>query len=156
MARRKTNTAEVIETVQTQPTEIMIDGLAELKAKETELKAKKRLLMDVEARNAWEQETARLNPQYVVGSLRQATEADAEVVGHVHGQVCLIRCASCGTERLVNKQDARQVKFCKACKKSAASAHNKERRLAKRLAGTSKEDLEQQINQLNEQLAKLS
>jgi hypothetical protein len=153
---RKSNAAVKVEVIQTQPTEIVISGLAELKAKETELRAKKRLLMEVEARNAWEQETKARNPQYVVGSLRAATPEDAEVLGYSHGQVCLIKCEACGTERLVNKQDAGQVRYCQACKKAADSTRNKERRVAERLARVSPEDLQRQIEALNAQLAKLS
>ena len=135
--------------------EMVVDGLAELKAKETELKAKKRLLMEVESRKKWEEETLVKNPCYIMGSLRAAKEGDVEVLGHVHGQVCLIKCSVCGTERLVNKQDAKQVTTCRACKKASTSARGKERRVAKKLASTSPAEIQAQIDALNAQLAKM-
>ena len=129
--------------------------IIDLQAKQDEVKAKKRLLKDIETQNKWEADTKELNHSYVLGSIRASTLDDTKVLGHVHGQVCLIKC-SCGVERLVNKQDAKQVRFCRDCKKGASSAKNKERRQAKKLASISKEDLEAQLKVLNEQLAKVA
>jgi hypothetical protein len=146
MSRKsKKNTAAVA----TQASEILVSGLAEMT---TELKAKKKLVKKMDALKEWEEATKVKNPQYVMGSLRAATEDDLAIVGHTHGFVCLIKCEVCGEERLVNKQDAFQSRTCKACKKKASKAKAKARATAKKLAGLSKEDIQAQINALNAQL----
>jgi len=154
MSRKtKKNLNVVTETaVAGQASEIVVDGMAELTAKTTELKAKKKLVKRMDALKEWEEATKLKNPQYVMGSLRAATDADLVIVGHSHGFVCLIKCEVCGEDRLVNKQDAFQSRTCKACKKVALTNKAKARATAKKLAGLSKEDIQRQIDALNTQL----
>jgi len=144
MAKRATKTVS---------SEVVVEGIAELLAKQAQLKALQRQVKAASEMEAWEAKVGARNPAYVKGSVRTATDADAEILGHVHGKVCEIKCQECGQIRVVNLQDAFQVRFCRDCRKSAQKAAAKERRLADKLAGTSKEDLEAQIAQLNALLA---
>jgi predicted alpha-1,6-mannanase (GH76 family) len=131
-------------------------NLNELKAKEQELKDAKKALKVAQKLKEWEAETKARNPQYVMGSLRQGTDADEANLGHCHGQVCEITCEVCGKVRVVNKQDAKQCRFCKEHKNEARKATAKAKRLEKALEGKSVEDVEAQIVELNNQLAALS
>ena len=128
-------------------------NVAELKALEEQLKAKQRLVKAAQELAEWETATIARNPEYVAGSVRKATETDAEVVGHSHGLVCEIKCRACGEVRVVNKQDAFQVHFCVACRKEAAKESSKEKRLQKKMASTSKESLQAEIAKLEALLA---
>jgi len=125
----------------------------QLKALTAELAAKKRLVKEQQDLQAWEQKISARNPRFVPGSVRKPTDADTAVLGHIHGLVCEITCESCGKVRVINKQDAFQVRFCQDCRKVASREAAKEHRMAQKLAGTSKEELEQQIAQLNAMLA---
>jgi hypothetical protein len=82
-------------------------------------------------RLAWEKKTIARNPQLVLGSLRIATVEEAATLSHCHGEIAEIRCAytgtngECGETRIVNKQDAFQVRYClehKSESKKAARA----------------------------------
>lgn len=69
-------------------------------------------------RGAWEKKTLARNPQLILGSLRVATVEEAATLSHCHGEICEIRCAytgangECAETRIVNKQDAFQVRYC--------------------------------------------
>jgi hypothetical protein len=124
------------------------ENLSERIAKEAELKALQRMAKAMAKVEAWEAKTVARNPAYVVGSLRQATEADVALLGHCHGKVCLIKCTQCGAERVVNKQDAFQTKFCVSCRDAAEKEAAKVKRAEKRVAGLTVEDIQKQIDQL--------
>jgi hypothetical protein len=130
-----------------------ISNPEQLKALQAELAEKTKAVKQANELAEWEQKTAERNPAYVVGSVRKATEGDAAILGHVHGLVCEIRCQACGQTRVVNKQDAFQVKFCSECRKSASREVAKEKRLTKKMAGVSAEDIAKQIAELNALLA---
>ena len=130
-----------------------IENAEQLKALQAELAEKQKAVKQANELAEWEQKTAERNPAYVVGSVRKATEADAAILGHVHGLVCEIRCQACGQTRVVNKQDAFQVKFCAECRKSASREVAKEKRLTKKMANVSAEDIAKQIAELNALLA---
>jgi hypothetical protein len=125
----------------------------QLKALTVELAAKKRLVKEQQELQEWEEKTTARNPRFVPGSVRRPTEADTAALGHVHGLVCEIACESCGKVRVINKQDAFQVRYCQDCRKVAGKAAGRDKRLVKKLAGTSRQELEQQIAQLNALLA---
>jgi NAD-dependent SIR2 family protein deacetylase len=76
-------------------------------------------------------------------------------LGHCHGRVCEIVCLSCGEKRVVNLQDARQVRFCKECKKVADREKSKVARTTKKLSGKSVETLEAQIAEAQKALEAL-
>ena len=135
-------------------TAVEIKDTESLKTLQAEL-AEKRKAVKIQAELAtWEQKTSARNPAYVVGSVRKPTEVDAATLGHTHGLVCEIRCQSCGETRVINKQDAFQVQFCTECRKSASREVAREKRLTKKLAGVSREDIERQIADLNALLTK--
>jgi len=113
--------------------------------KEALLKKVKADLKAAQNNAAWESATKARNPQFVVGSVRKATPADEAVLGHCHGEVCSIECAACGQVRTVNKQDAFQARYCKACKKGADRDRAKSKRADKRLTGKSVDDLQREI-----------
>jgi len=131
---------------------ITVEGLAELEAKTQELKELKRARKVREEQEVWEAKTKARNPQYVMGSLRQGQPGDEEHVKHVHGWVCEIVCAECGETRIINKQDAFQVRFCKVHKDEARKAASKAKRLEKKVAGKSVEEIQAEIDALNAQL----
>lgn len=128
---------------------VALSDLDQLKAKEKELREKKKALKEAQERQAWETKTKQRNPQFVVGSLRRPTSEDEATLGHVHGWVCSIECASCGKVRVINKQDAFQVRFCSECKTEARKAAAKAKRLEKSLEGKSVEDIQAEIDELN-------
>jgi NAD-dependent SIR2 family protein deacetylase len=132
---------------------VNLSNLAELQTKESTLKELQRKVNALKNRKAWEAKTKKRNPQYVLGSLRKATPQDEAQLGHCHGQVVTIECASCGKERIVNKQDAFQCKYCMDCKVEARKAVAKAKRAEKRLEGKSVKEVEAQIEALNEELA---
>jgi hypothetical protein len=123
----------------------LVSDLNALKAKEKELKDAKKVLVEAERIRKWENSVKAENAQYVVGSRRKATEDDLAIIGHSHGEVCSITCYNCGTERIVNVQDAGQTRLCKACKEAENKAKTRARRLTKRLGSKSKEQLEAEI-----------
>ncbi len=67
----------------------------------------------------WEKEIFQSNPRYQVGSLRTPTEEERNRLSHCHGKVCTIVCEMCYKPRMINKQDAYHVKYCKDCVKIA-------------------------------------
>ncbi len=141
MSSSKTNTVAKIENAE------------QLKALQAELAEKTKAVKEANELADWERKTSERNPAFVPGSVRKATEQDAAILGHVHGLVCEIRCQSCGQTRVVNKQDAFQVRFCSECRKSASREVAKEKRLTKKLANVSAADIEKQIAELNKLLA---
>lgn len=100
--------------VSAQGSDVSVDGLAALKA---QLSAKLKDAKLAKETSEWEAAISVRNPQYVVGSLRKGTEADGDLLGHVHGMVCEIQCLECSAKRLINKQDAFQVRYCEEHKK---------------------------------------
>jgi len=129
--------------------------LETLKAEETRLAQVKAALKEAQSLAKWEAETRAINPQYVFGSVRKPTAEDEAALGHSHGRVCSIRCLSCGEERTVNLQDAKQVVYCKFCKKDADKAKSKTKRASKRLAGKSVADIQAEIEAAQKQLEAL-
>ena len=136
-------------------TVVDLSTLSTLEAKEQELREAKRRLQAAKERREWEAKTKARNPRYVVGSVRKASAEDEAQLSHCHGEVATILCEICGKERVVNKQDAFQVRFCKEHKAEARKAISKAKRAEKRLEGKSVEDIEAQIAALNEQLEQL-
>lgn len=135
--------------------EAVIDGAAELAAQEQALKEQIRAKKEQAKLEAWEKKTKQRNAAFVLGSTRPATEKDAEAVGHLHGKsVCEIKCQheGCGTIRIVNKQDAFQVRFCQEHKKMASKARAKAKRES---ASKSPEAIQARIAELQAQLAKV-
>jgi len=126
--------------------------LETLKTVERELRAKKAELKAAEAKTAWEAKVAARNSNYVIGSRRKATPEDVQALGHSHGEVCSIRCMTCGATRTINVQDAHQSRYCKQCRKEAMKAAAQESRTSKRLAGKSVENLLQQIEEAQKAL----
>jgi hypothetical protein len=139
----KTNTATVSATAE----------LATLAAREEELKALKREAKAREELTGWETKTKARNPAFVFGSVRKATPENSSHLKHTHGEVCDIKCEACGKTRVVNTQDAFQVRFCLGCKGEAKKAVAKARRVESRLAGRSVADIEAEIKALTAQLA---
>jgi len=121
-------------------------------AKAAELKTVERALKAAQRLAEWETETRAINPNYVVGSVRKATSDDESLLGHTHGQVCEIRCLKCREIRVVNLQDAKQVVFCKSCKKTADRAKTKLAKITKRLGDKTSSDLDQEIANVKAQL----
>jgi hypothetical protein len=128
----------------------------ELETLVKDLKAKQAALKGATKLAGWEDKTAARNPCYVRGSVRAASAGDEEELGHVHGQVCTIRCQVCGEARTVNKQDAFQVRFCRACRQEAAKAAGTEKRAAKKLSGLDEKELRDRIAGLEAQLELLA
>ena len=139
--QENTNTAAKLET---------------LNDKVAQLKEAKKAVKEAKARREWEAKTKARNSQYVVGSLRRPTEADEEELVHCHGWVCLVTCETCGVERVVNKQDAFQVRFCKEHRAESRKAAAKTKRAEKALKGKSVEDVEAELEKLQAELADLS
>jgi len=128
------------------------DQLARLEAVKTELQAKVRQAKVLRELGEWERGIKARNPQYVIGSLRPATDQDVMVLGHAHGWVCEIQCTTCGVKRVINKQDAFQVKYCAAHKAEARKAKAKASREAVKAAGMTPDKLAEQIELLQRQL----
>ena len=131
---------------------------AELIAKKEELekaaKAAEKAKKDQEKLAAWETKTHKRNPAFVVGSTRQATDADRAKLTKCHGVVCEIRCTVCGKMRVVNKQDAFQVSTCgPKCRKVVAASVAKEKRLEKKHGSVKEEDLKAEIARLEKMVA---
>jgi hypothetical protein len=131
--------------------------LDNLEAKKKELQDLLRAQKTLAKQKEWEDKTKARNPAYVVGSLRPATEADQEVLTHCHGWVCEIKCQhpGCDQVRVINKQDAFQVQFCKEHKAEARKASAKARRESKKLEDMTPESVQAEIAKLQEQLGKL-
>jgi len=100
--------------------EAVVAGLMEtLSAKQQAVKALKGQV----ALEAWETKTKARNPQYAMGSVRKATDADKALLGaHCHGEVCEIVCLECSQTRVINKQDAFQSRYCKEHLREAKKA----------------------------------
>ena len=92
-----------------------------------------------------------------MGSLRPSTDKDLKVLSHVHGWVCLIACQlkSCKVKRLINKQDAFQVRFCVEHKNEANKARTKARRQQKILVDMTPEKVNAEIERLQATLTQL-
>ena len=109
--------------------EAVVTGLAEALASKQQ--AVKSLKVQVE-REEWETKTKARNPQYVMGSVRKATDADCALLGaHCHGEVCEIVCLECSQIRVINKQDAFQSRYCKEHLREAKKVASAGRRAAK-------------------------
>ena len=132
----------------------VIEGVASLEATKAALATKLKDQKAADKLSAWERKTKKRNPAFVLGSTRKATNADATILGHTHGQVCEIRCSSkgCSTARVINKQDAFQVRFCAEHKKAASKAAGKVRRAAKAVAARTPEVIQAEIAALEAQL----
>ncbi len=126
--------------------------LETLKAEETRLAQVKAALKEAQDLAKWEAETRAINPNYVLGSVRKPTAEDEAELGHSHGRVCSIRCLKCNDLRTVNLQDAKQVVYCKFCKKVADKEKSKTKRASKRLAGKSVADIQAEIEAAQKQL----
>lgn len=130
-----------------QGADVSAEALLELK---TQLSAKLKDAKAAKETSEWEVAIKIRNPQYVVGSLRKGIDADEEIVGHSHGMVCKIRCVECSAERLINKQDAFQVRYCLEHKAEG----RKEKAKAKReVAAKDPAKLQAQIAALQAKLA---
>ena len=120
----------------TQASEVTVDGLqeairlAETKttkaAEKTEKLLAKKIEKMVALRDGVVTETnpkGNHNPQVFAESVRQVPKGD-EILGLVSkGWVVTIRCATCEDDRVVNLQDAFQVRFCsKSCKPSKSGS----------------------------------
>lgn len=123
-----------------------------------EQKLLKKALKEKKALSDWEKKIVdgtddRLgNKQYVVGSVREPTAKDETELGHVHGKVCEIKCQTCGVIRVINKQDAFQVRFCKKHKSEARKEKAKAKRQETKLSGKSANEIELEISALKAQL----
>jgi len=98
----------------------------------------------------------RHNPQLILESLRPATDGELINGLEAKGWVIAICCETCDTERLINTQDAFQVRFCVEHKGEAQKAASKARRTAKRDAeidAMSEDDLDAEIAALEAQAA---
>ncbi len=146
-----TNTA----TVET--AEVTVD-LAALEAKKKELQLLVKASKDLAKNAEWEKKNKARNPAYVMGSLRRPTDEDRAVLDHVHGWVCEIECQhpGCTTRRVINKQDAFQVKFCTEHRDEARKAASKARREKVKLAGLTPEGVQAEIERLQAQMTQLS
>jgi hypothetical protein len=147
--------AESAPVVSGSASEVTVTGLAAVEAEEKRLKALKAQVKEATENAAWEEKTLAKNPNYVPGSLRKATDADRAILSHCHGEVCEIRCESCGEVRVVNKQDAKQCRFCTDCKKTATKNAAKVKRAEKRLSGKSVEALQAEIAEAQKALEAL-
>jgi hypothetical protein len=134
-------------------TNLTVADLNTITTLQDELKAKKKALRQAQERKEWEAKTKARNPQYVVGSLRKASAEEEAQLTHCHGEVCTILCEVCGRERVINKQDAFQVRFCKEHRKEASKTKAKAKRLEKKLGSVNPAELEAQIAALDEQLS---
>ena len=132
---------------------VVVNGLAELMAKQAELKAAKRAVNEAAELEAREAKTVARNPAYVLGSVRSPTDLDRKALGHCHGKVCEIKCQECGEIRVINVQDAFQAKFCVGCRKEANKRAGKDKRAAAKLVGVTPEAIQAQIDALNKLLA---
>lgn len=139
--------------------EVTVDGLAEMvaamerDAKRAEKKSATsaaRLEREFQKRlSKLEAHKANKNPQILLDTLRQGEEGEL-VNGKEHkGWVVEIECATCSEHRLVNTQDAFQVKFCsKACKPKASVGKR-----TQELSGKSEEELLKMKEELEARLA---
>lgn len=135
----------------------VVEGLAKLEAQKTALKAEAKVLKTAAKLAEWEKAKKAKNPAFVLGSTRKATEADEAILGHTHGQVCEISCQAeeCSTIRVINKQDAFQVRFCQAHKKEAQRTAGKVRREAKKTAARTPAVLKAEIAVAKKELAEM-
>jgi hypothetical protein len=129
--------------------------LETLKAKQRELTELLKLQKVATVNTEWERKTKARNPALILGSLRVATLEDTATLGHVHGLVCEIACSFGGCEeiRVINKQDAFQVRYCTEHKKEAQKEKMKERRASLKLAGVNPEQLAAEIAKLQAMLS---
>lgn len=155
--------------VTTQAPELVIDGLAEatktdkvarIKALKAAAKGTEAAVKKAAARHAKITDLANgtndsgknpkltHNPQIVIDTLRAAS--DGELINDLpaKGWVVAIACETCAEHRLVNTQDAFQVRFCETHKADARKASGKARRAARKdaeLNAMSETDLDAQI-----------
>jgi hypothetical protein len=129
------------------------EQLVALEATKAALAAKVKQARVLQAHSVWEAGIKIRNPAYVLGSLRPATDADVLTLGHSHGWVCEVQCVACSKRRVINKQDAFQVRACIGCKSELRKAKAKEIRASAKLSGVSLVDLQAQIAELSAQLA---
>ena len=137
--------------------EVSVDLVA-LEAKRKELQALVKASKDVAKNTEWEKKNKARNPAYVMGSLRRPTDEDRVVLDHCHGWVCKIECQhdGCETRRVINKQDAFQVRFCSEHRDEARKAASKARRDKVKLAGLTPAKVEAEIARLQAQMAAIS
>jgi len=131
----------------------VVSDLLAINEQERKLKAAKRALRAAEKIRGLELATKAANPQYQVGSRRRATAEEFAVLKKT--VVCVVECVECGDERVVGVQDARQTTLCQACKAKADKINESLKRANRRLAGKSKEQLEQEIAATQAQLETL-
>lgn len=162
-----------------QASEILIDGLAEathtkrnLAEKLAALQAKKakadKAAKQIEGRRArlvdlqnGTNETGknaklRHNPNVIPETLRPSEDGEMVNGRPAKGWVVEISCETCGEHRLVNTQDAFQVRFCEAHKDEARKAAAKERRQSAKLAkleSLDEDELAAQVAALEAELA---
>lgn len=71
-------------------------------------------------------------PHVVAGSVRDPDASDKKALGSkCHGKVCTIKCVDTGELRVINTQDAFQVKRCEAAQLEFLRKRRAERRQAK-------------------------
>lgn len=158
----------------TQASEVVVEGLAEAveEARKAELMAqivkarKAQAQTNRDIRRAEKQRKARLakltalsqgivdadhnpngrhNPQIFPETLRAANPGE-EINGKpAKGWVVTIRCAECGNDRLINTQDAFQVRFCGT---KCAKANKKGTAVKAELDGLSVEELEARLAEI--------
>ena len=131
-----------------------ITAIANVDALLKEQKELKKALKEQKDLEAWETKTKERNPQLILGSVRKPTTADENELGHVHGMVCSITCQTCGVVRIINKQDAFQVRFCKEHKSEARKAKAKAKRQEAKIAGKSADEIQTEIDELRSLLGK--
>ena len=127
--------------------------LQAIKVEEQKLKAVKQAIRKAEKVKGLELATKAQNPGYVVGSRRPATAEEFVVLKKT--VVCTIVCQECGASRVVGVQDARQTVLCQACKAKADKINESIKRANRRLAGKTKEQLEQEIADATQRLETL-
>lgn len=72
-------------------------------------------------------------PHVVQGSVREPNAEDKKLLGaKCHGMVCTIKCVDTGEERVINTQDAFQVKRSVKAQREFMKQRRSERRAAKR------------------------
>lgn len=78
-------------------------------------------------------------PHVVKDSVRDPTAKDRKLLGsRCHGKVCTIKCVDTGKERVINTQDAFQVKRTVEAQKLHNKERRRERRASRKLRKTQK------------------
>jgi len=147
---------------------LVIEGLAEatkgkqaLAAKLADLQAKKKKAAKAIGERA--KKLSRLqelqstkNPQIQPDTLRPSEEGELIGGKEAKGWVVEIACETCGKQRLVNTQDAFQVRYCELHKADARKKASKERRTAaktEKLMALDEAELAKQVAELEAELA---